>query len=75
MVFEKLNKIICDQLDLESDAVNQDSLIVEDLGADSLDIVDIIMTIEEEFEIEVPDEEIENIRTVGDVVKFIESKI
>lgn len=75
MVFERLSKIICEQLDLESDAVTQDSLIVEDLGADSLDIVDIVMTIEEEFEIEVPDEEIESIRTVGDVVRFIESKM
>lgn len=74
MVFEKLKEIICDQLDLEPENVSEDSLIIEDLGADSLDIVDIVMTIEEEFNVEVPDDAIEQIRTVGDVVKYIESK-
>ena len=74
MVFEKLKAIICDQLDLDPENVTEDSLIIEDLGADSLDIVDIVMTLEEEFGVEVPDDAIENIRTVGDVVKYIESK-
>ena len=74
MVFEKLRDMICDQLDLDPENVTEESLIIEDLGADSLDIVDLVMTIEEEFNVEVPDEEIENIRTVGDVVKYIESK-
>lgn len=74
MVFEKLRGMICDQLDLDPETVTEESLIIEDLGADSLDIVDLVMTIEEEFNVEVPDEEIENIRTVGDVVKFIEAR-
>ena len=75
MVFEKLRDIICEQLEVEPKAVTGESLIVDDLGADSLDIVDMVMTIEEEFNIEVPDEAIENIRCIDDVVKFIESKI
>lgn len=74
MVFEKLRAIISEQLDIEEDKITMDSLIVEDLGADSLDIVDIVMSIEEEFDAEVPDEEIENIKSVGDIVKYIESK-
>lgn len=74
MLFEKVREMICDQLDLEPETVTEDSLIIEDLGADSLDIVDLVMTIEEDLGVEVPDEAIEQIRTVGDVVKFIESK-
>ena len=74
MVFEKLRDIICDQLDLDPEKMTEDSHSIEDLGADSLDIVDIVMTIEEEFGVEVPDEVIEQIRTVGDVVKHIEAK-
>ena len=49
-----------------------DSALIEDLGADSLDVVDLVMSIEDEFEIEVPDEAIENMRTIGDAVRFIE---
>ena len=74
MVFEKVREMICNQLDLDPETVNEGSLIIEDLGADSLDIVDLVMTIEEELGVEVPDEAIEQIRTVGDVVKYIESK-
>ena len=72
MIFEKLKAIICEQLDLEEDDVKLTSNILEDLGADSLDVVDLIMSIEDEFDIEVPDEAIEGIKTVGDVVKYIE---
>ena len=72
MVFEKVRAIICDQLDVEEDKVTMDSDIVEELGADSLDIVDLVMSLEEEFEVEIPDDEIENIKLVGDVVKYIE---
>lgn len=75
MVFEKLRDIICEQLEVEPEAVTEESLIVDDLGADSLDIVDMVMSIEEEFNIEVPDSAIENIRSIDDVVKFIESNI
>jgi acyl carrier protein len=73
MVFEKIRAILCEQLDLEESAVTMDSNIAEDLGADSLDVVDLIMSIEDEFAIEVPDDQIENIKTVGDVVNYIEN--
>ena len=72
MVFERLREIICDQLDLEEDKVTMDSDIMEDFEADSLDVVDLVMSIEDEFGLEVPDDQIENFRTVGDVVRYIE---
>ena len=74
MVFDKVKKILVDQLDVDEGAITYESSISDDLGADSLDIVDLVMSLEEEFDIEVPDEEIEAMRTVGDIVKFIESK-
>ena len=74
MVFEKVKSIIVDQLDVEEDKVTMDANIQEDLGADSLDVVDLVMSFEEEFDIEIPDDQVENIKTVGDVVKYIEDK-
>lgn len=75
MVFEKIKAILCDQLDLEEDRVTMDSDIVEDFEADSLDVVDLVMSIEDEFSVEVPDEEIEKFKTVGDVVRYIEENM
>ena len=72
MVFERIREIICDQLDLEEDKVTMDSDIMEDFEADSLDVVDLVMSIEDEFGLEVPDDQIENFRTIGDVVRYIE---
>ena len=72
MVFDKVKAILVDQLDADEDAVTMDASIMDDLGADSLDIADIVMSIEEDFDIEVPDEELQNIKVVGDIVKFIE---
>lgn len=72
MVFEKIREIICEQLELEESNVTLDSVLLEDLGADSLDLVDLVMTFEDEFDMEIPDEELENIKTVGDIVRFIE---
>ena len=72
MVFEKVREISVDQLDVDEDAVTMEASIQNDLGADSLDIVDLVMSLEEEFDCEIPDEEIENIKTVGDIVKYIE---
>lgn len=72
MVFEKVRDILVDQLDVDEDTVTMDASITADLGADSLDVVDLVMSLEEEFECEIPDDEIENIKTVGDVVKYIE---
>lgn len=73
MVFEKVRDIIVDQLDADENEVTLDSSIIDDLGADSLDVVDLVMSIEEEFDVEIPDEEVENIKTVGDIVKYIEA--
>lgn len=75
MVFDKIKDIIVEQLDVEEDAVTMESSITEDLGADSLDVVDLVMSIEESFDVEIPDEEVENIKTVGDIVKYIENKV
>ncbi|MCI8755717.1 MAG: acyl carrier protein [Oscillospiraceae bacterium] len=72
MVFEKVRDILVDQLDVDEDTVTMEASITADLGADSLDVVDLVMSLEEEFECEIPDDEIENIKTVGDVVKYIE---
>ena len=74
MTLDKVKKILVDQLDVEESAITSDSSIIDDLGADSLDIVDMVMSLEEEFDIEIPDEEIESMKTVGDIVKFIEAK-
>ena len=72
MVFERIREIMCEQLDLEEDSVTMESDIMEDFEADSLDLVDLVMSLEDEFNMEVPDDQIENFRTVGDVVRSIE---
>lgn len=61
-----------DQLDVEEEKVTMEALIIDDLGADSLDLVDLVMSLEEEFDVEIPDDQVENIKTVGDIVKYIE---
>ena len=70
--FERVQKIICEQLEIDSHLVTEDASISGDLGADSLDLVDLSMSIEEEFNLEVPDDVHDHVRTVGDIVKFIE---
>lgn len=75
MVFEKVKAILSEQFDVEEDSITSDTLIADDLGADSLDVVDLLMSIEDEFEIEVPDSEVDNIKTVGELVKYIEDNI
>ena len=74
MVFEKVKAILSEQFDVEEDSITMESSITDDLGADSLDVVDLLMSIEDEFEVEVPDSEVENIKTVGDLVNYIEDK-
>lgn len=74
MVLEKIKVILAGQFDVEEDSIKPETDLQDDLGADSLDVVDLLMSIEDEFEIEIPDEEIENIRTVADLVNYIESK-
>ncbi|MCC8042784.1 MAG: acyl carrier protein [Oscillospiraceae bacterium] len=72
MVFDKVKELIVDQLGVDEDAVTEDASIQDDLDADSLDIVDLVMSIEEEFSIEIPDEAVAGIKTVGDIVKYVE---
>ncbi|MCL0067799.1 acyl carrier protein [Peptococcaceae bacterium] len=74
-IFERMQRIIVEQLDIEKDQVTLNSSFVDDLGADSLDIVELVMAMEEEFDMQIPDEEAERIRTVGDVVKFVQQKM
>ncbi len=71
-LFDKVKSIIVDQLGVEEDEVTLEASFIDDLGADSLDIVELVMAFEEEFEMEIPDEDAEKIRTVGDVVNYIQ---
>ncbi|MBA3063558.1 acyl carrier protein [bacterium] len=68
---DRVKKIIVDQLGVDESKITEDSSFVDDLGADSLDIVELIMAFEEEFDIEIPDEDAEKIKTVGDAVKYL----
>jgi len=74
-VFEKVKKIIVDLLQVSEDSVTTESNFIDDLGADSLDLVELIMGIEEEFNIEIPDGEAEKVVTVGDVVEYIKENV
>lgn len=73
MIFDEVREILAEQLDVDKDSIEMNSKLAEDLGADSLDAIDIVMTIENQYAIEVPDENIENMKTVEDIVSFIES--
>ena len=72
MIFEKLCELISEQFGVEADTITVDTTFEDDLGADSLDIADIVMSLEEEFDIEVPDDQLQNLKVVGDIVKYIE---
>ncbi|MCM1505751.1 MAG: acyl carrier protein [Ruminococcus flavefaciens] len=72
MIFDKLKDIIVEQLGVEAEEVTLTANIQDDLGADSLDVVDLITTIEDEFEVSIPDEAVEEIKTVGDIATYIE---
>lgn len=73
MVFDKVKEIILDQIDVAEDKITLDANLVDDLGADSLDAVELIMNIEEEFDIKVSDDAVKGMKTVGDIVKYIEA--
>lgn len=72
MTFDKIKEIIAEQLSVEEDSISMNTNLMKDLEADSLDAVEIIMAIEEEFDIEIPDEEAENFQTVADLVNYVE---
>ena len=69
---DRIGKIIVEQLGVNEDQVTPEAKFIEDLGADSLDTVELVMALEEEFETEIPDEEAEKLQSVGDVIKFVE---
>ncbi len=71
---QTIRKIVAQQLDVDAAQVTIEARFIDDLGADSLDIVELVMTIEEEFDIEIPDEEAEKLATVGDAIAYVEKK-
>ncbi|WP_314392483.1 acyl carrier protein [Leptotrichia shahii] len=73
-MLDKIKSIVVDQLGVDEDQVTEDASFVDDLGADSLDTVELIMAFEEEFDIEIPDEDAQKIKTVKDVIEYIEAK-
>ena len=75
MIFDKVKAIIVDQLGVDENEVKLESSFVDDLGADSLDIVELVMAIENEFEIEISDEDYDKVSTVGDVVEYIRERV
>ena len=75
MEFEKIQNIIADVLNIETEAITLESAFIDDLGADSLDLVELIMALEEEFGIEIPDGDAEKVVTVGDVVSYIKENV
>ena len=75
MVFEKLKEILAEQFDVDEATLSETTDIADDLGADSLDVVEVLMSIEDEFKVEIPDEEIENIRTIGELTEYIQNNM
>lgn len=74
-ILDKVREVIVDELTVDEDAVVEDASFIDDLGADSLDIVQLVMALEESFGVSIPDEEAENIKTVGDAVTYIAANV
>lgn len=72
--FDRVKKVVVDQLEVSEEEVTPTASFVDDLGADSLDVVELVMGLEEEFDIEIPDEDAEKIATVGDAISYIDEK-
>jgi acyl carrier protein len=75
MVLEKVKSLLAEQLDIDEDTLTEDTDIVEDLGADSLDVVELMTTLEQEFDLLISDDNLTELHTVGDIVKYIESLV
>ena len=75
MVIDKVIAILCEQFEVDENEITEETSLVDDLGADSMDSLDITMALEEEFDIEIPDEDAEELKTVGDIVNYIEANI
>ena len=73
MIFEKVREVIANQLELDPETITMESSLIDDLQADSLDVMDMIMQFEEEFDIEVDEDSLDEIKTVGDIVKYFEN--
>jgi len=74
-VMDRVKELVVEQLGVDAEEVTEEATFIDDLGADSLDIVELVMAFEEEFDLEIPDEDAEKIRTVGDAVEYIKSKL
>ncbi|AYE33100.1 acyl carrier protein [Clostridium septicum] len=74
-MFEKIREIIAEKLSISEDDITMEASFVEDLNADSLDLVELMMALEDELDMEIPDEEAENFKTVGDVVKYLKENV
>lgn len=74
MELEQVKKILAEQFSMSEDDINMDTSFVEDIGADSLDLVELVMALEQEFDLEIDDDEVEKIKTVGDAVRYIKDK-
>ncbi|MBQ3213814.1 MAG: acyl carrier protein [Clostridia bacterium] len=75
MTIDKVKEMLANQLNIEVNKINENSKIVEDLGADSLDMIEMLMALEEEFNISVPDDKAEGLKTVGDIANFIDETV
>lgn len=75
MTFDKVKKLLAEQLNIDESKITENSKVIDELGADSLDVVEMLMTLEDEFNVTVSDEESVNLKTVGDIVKLIDSKL
>ncbi|MBR7163772.1 MAG: acyl carrier protein [Clostridia bacterium] len=75
MEFEKVKKVIAEQMGVDEASISKDTSFVDDLGADSLDVVELVMALEEEFDMEFSDGEAENMKTIGDVVEYIKAQM
>ena len=75
MTLDKVKKLLAEQLNVDIEKITEKSNVIDDLGADSLDVVEMLMTLEDEFNVTVSDEESVNLKTVGDIVKLIDSKL
>ena len=75
MIFDRICQIIADQLDIDADSIRMESSIQDDLNADSLDVMEVAMAVGDEYDIEISEEELENIKTVGDVVRYVEAAV
>jgi acyl carrier protein len=73
-IFEKVRKVVCEELGVQESEVTMEASFVDDLGADSLDVVELVMALEDAFGIDIPDDDVAGLKTVGDVVRYVESK-